>query len=397
MKQKLTFASILFGSILFFTGCEKEPIPVNPVANAGNSQTIQLPITTTSVAGAGSTTNGSIVGYLWTLVSGPNVPVISSPSSASTNVSGLIAGTYILQFSVTDNVGLSGVDTMSLIVLPPLLPPVANAGPSPTIQLPTNSIAITGSGTTTNGNISGYLWSVVSGPNVPGISATTSASTNVTGLVAGTYVLQLAVTDNAGLIGVDTMSILVKPVPQQTLTIQPANNPNDTHIDSYNLIGGAGDQEIEIAAWTINGTPTNWRVFLKFDQSQIPANATIVSATLYLYTKPAPHGVDPTNAHSGSNNAFYVERITSSWSPTALHWNTQPTTTATNRVTVPQSTSASVNATINVTAIVQDMKANGNNGFAFRLQNETYYNARQYASSYYANAALHPKLVIVYQ
>lgn len=397
MKQKLTFPIILFVSIFFFIGCEKEPTPVNPVANAGNSQTIQLPISTTSVAGAGSTTNGSIVGYLWTLVSGPNVPVISSPSSASTNVSGLIAGTYILQFSVTDNVGLSGVDTMSIVVLPPLLPPVANAGPSPTVQLPTNSIAITGSGTTTNGNITGYLWSVVSGPNVPGISATTSASTNVTGLVAGTYILQLAVTDNKGLMGVDTMSILVKPVPQQTLTIQPANNPNDTHIDSYNLVGGAGDTEIEIASWTISGTPTNWRSYVKFDQSQVPANATIVSATLYLYTTPAPHRVDPNNAHSGTANAFYVERITSSWSPTALHWNTKPATTATNRVSMPQSTSSTENATIDVTAIVRDMQVNGNYGFAFRLQNEVYYNARQYASSYYSNTALHPKLVIVYQ
>jgi hypothetical protein len=201
-----------------------------------------------------------------------------------------------------------------------------------------------------------------------------------------------------GLTGVDTMSILVNAAVQQTVTIQPTNNPNDTHIDSYNLIGGAGDQEIEIASWTINGHSTNWRSFIKFDQSQIPANATIINATLYLYTKPStPHAIDPNYAHSGTSNGFYVERITGAWTPTALHWNTQPGTTIINRVVVPQSTSSTADVTINVTGILQDMVSSGNFGFAFRLQNETVYNARQFASSFYTNAALRPKLVITYQ
>lgn len=280
---------------------------------------------------------------------------------------------------------------------PPETPPLADAGNFQTVQMPVTTATVTGKGTTTNGAIVGYLWSQVSGPNVPSITSPSSPSTGITGLTAGTYIFQFAVIDNYGLTGVDTVSVLVKPAVQQTVTIQPTNNPNDTHVDSYNLIGGSGDTEIEIGSWTINGTPTNWRSFVKFDQSQVPANATIISATLFLYAMPAPHAGDVVNAQSGTANAFYVERITGSWNPVGLPWNGQPATTLANRVNVPQSASASENVAINVTAILQDMQTNGNYGFAFRLQNETFYNMRQYASSFYTTSTLRPKLVITYQ
>jgi len=281
----------------------------------------------------------------------------------------------------------------------PLPPPIADAGNSQTIQLPVSEdqVSVTGSGTTTNGNIVGYLWSLVSGPNIPAITTPSSATTTINNIVAGTYILQFAVIDNAGLTGVDTVSLTVKPQVLKTLTIQPANNPNDTHTDSYNVTGGAGDTEIEIGTWTINGTAASWRTFIKFDQSQLPANATVLNATLSLYAMPVPHGGDLVSAHFGTDNSFYVERITGNWNPAAFTWNNQPVSTALNRVIVPQSGSAFENSTIDVTSILQDMQANANYGFAFRLQNEAYYNIRQYASSFHSNAALHPKLVITYQ
>ncbi|MFD3004041.1 PKD domain-containing protein, partial [Pontibacter toksunensis] len=44
-------------------------------------------------------------------------------------------------------------------------PPVANAGPDKTITLPTSSVQLSGSATDSDGTISGYSWSQVSGPN----------------------------------------------------------------------------------------------------------------------------------------------------------------------------------------------------------------------------------------
>lgn len=280
-----------------------------------------------------------------------------------------------------------------------LKPPTADAGPSQTIQLPIaeNQVTVTGSGTSSNGAIKAYLWSLVSGPNIPSINAPSSTTAILNDLVAGTYILQFTVTDEAGLTGADTLSLTVNAPVQRTITIQPANNANETHVDSYNIIGGAGDVELEIGTWTINGTVTSWRSFVKFDQSQVPSNATILSATLYLSSTPNPIAGNLKDAQYGPANAFYVERITANWNPAAFTWATHPTSTSLNRVSVPQSASTTENCTIDVTTLVRDMQTNGNFGFAFRLQNESIYNMRQYASSFHSNAALHPKLVITYR
>jgi hypothetical protein len=277
-----------------------------------------------------------------------------------------------------------------------LKPPKATAGSTRTITLPVSSDTLRGTAISYNGAIHGYLWSLISGPGVPVIERPSSATTRISSmLVAGTYKFQFAVIDSAGLTGVDTVSILVNPAVQQTLIIQPANNPFDTHVDSYNVTGGIStDMSLIIQSWTIFGTPTNWRSFVKFDQSQIPANAVIDSAMLYLYATPVP--LTGTDAHSGTANGFYVERITTPNWAAALNWNSQPASTTTNRAVVPQSASAFENSIINVTNMIQDMQANGNDGFKFRLQNEVFYNTRQYASSYHTNAALRPKLIVKY-
>lgn len=279
---------------------------------------------------------------------------------------------------------------------PPLKPPVADAGGHQTIQLPVSTATLTGSGTTENFKITGYLWSLVTGPNVPVIARESSATTAVSGFIAGDYLFQFMVIDSAGLTDVDTVSVIVKPNPQQTLTLQPSDNPNEGHVDTYYNIGGTTDTEIPIGAWTF-GSQIIWRELIKFDMSAIPANATIVSANLFLYAMPNPHGGDFLNAHSGTANACFVERVLANWSFTGMTWANQPATTTTNRAIIPQSTSSFQDNTIDVKGMVQDMLTNGNYGFKIRMQNEVFDNIRQYASSYHSNASLHPKLVIVYQ
>src|SRR4030095_17033155 len=97
MKTILTALCLLSLSAVFYS-CEKDddpPPPKPPTASAGADQTVQLPVNSVTLTGSGSTTNGYITGYLWSLISGPNVPVITSPSSAGTTVTGLIAGAYL--------------------------------------------------------------------------------------------------------------------------------------------------------------------------------------------------------------------------------------------------------------------------------------------------------------
>src|SRR5690242_2008618 len=98
--------AILILSSLVAASCSKNDSPKPPVAEAGSPQTIQLPVNSANLTGSGASTNGSITSYLWTMVSGPGVPVIGQAGSPSTSVSGMVQGVYHFQLKVTDVAGL---------------------------------------------------------------------------------------------------------------------------------------------------------------------------------------------------------------------------------------------------------------------------------------------------
>jgi hypothetical protein len=87
--------------------------------------------------------------------------------------------------------------------------PTANAGGDQTITLPTNSITLSGSGTDTDGTIASYSWTKISGPASFSVVASSSAATDITGLIEGIYQFELRVTDDKGAIGKDTVQIKV--------------------------------------------------------------------------------------------------------------------------------------------------------------------------------------------
>jgi beta-glucosidase len=87
--------------------------------------------------------------------------------------------------------------------------PTANAGADKSITLPTNSVLINGSGSDSDGTISSYAWTQVSGPSTATLSGANTANLNASALVAGTYVFRLAVTDNGGLTGNDNVTVVV--------------------------------------------------------------------------------------------------------------------------------------------------------------------------------------------
>ena len=225
-----------------------------PTANAGPNQTITLPTNTVTLAGSGTDPDGTIVAYLWTKISGPAAGTITNPASAGTTVTGLVQGTYQLELRVTDNGGAFGRDTMQVTVnAAGNIPPTANAGPNQTITLPTNSVTLAGSGTDPDGTVVAYLWTKISGPVAGTITNPASAGTTVTGLVQGTYQLELRVTDNAGAFGRDTMQVTVN----AASNIPPTANagPNQTitlPVNSVILSGSGTDPDGNIVAylWT---------------------------------------------------------------------------------------------------------------------------------------------------
>lgn len=144
-------------------------------------------------------------------------------------------------------------------------------------------------------------------------------------------------------------------------------------------------------AWTWSGRPGSVRSFMKFNLATIPAGAVINSATLRLFHHPRVEQSSLTKS-----NAAYLERVTGYWSPYSLCWNQQPSTTITNRVYLPKSTSATQDYTLNVTGLIRDMQTYGNNGMRLSLASESYYAQMYFASGNYATASLRPQLIVSY-
>jgi hypothetical protein len=281
-------------------------------------------------------------------------------------------------------------------------PPKVDAGTSQTIQLPLNSISLTGTVDLEKNKIVGYLWSEVSGPNVPVIVSESSPATLVSGLISGVYIFQFMAVNDEGLSGIDTVSITVTPSPIMTLSLQPDNNPTEVHIwgNSSGLDQSTPDShELGAAEWTYNGQNIGIRAAVKFDLSLIPLNAVITSAKLSLYSNPNALNGDHVKPNSGTDNSMFIQKITTTWDASTVNWIHQPATTNTDQVAIASTALPTLDLVdIDVTKLVAAMVNNSTNyGFLIRLQNETLYNSRIFCSSKYPDATKHPKLVVVYQ
>jgi poly(3-hydroxybutyrate) depolymerase len=209
------------------------PIPnTPPVANAGADQVITLPINDALVSGNGIDVDGTIVSYQWTKISGPEAYAIGNTGSAQTYLHNLVQGVYQFELTVTDNLGAVGRDTITITVnAANNLSPVANAGNNQSITLPTNSVVLSGSGTDADGTVIAYSWTKISGPSQFVIASAAQAQTVVNSLVEGTYQFELKVTDNHGVVGRDTVTIVVNPAVATVSTASLYPNPASSIIN----------------------------------------------------------------------------------------------------------------------------------------------------------------------
>jgi hypothetical protein len=191
-------------------------------------------------------------------------------------------------------------------------------------------------------------------------------------------------------------------IAQSTLILQPGSTDGkDAFLQSYQPnINNGGSSEFNALAWTIGGTPVIERGLIDFDLSTIPIGAVIQSATLILYNNPnSTNGFqNGQHYHGTGSNQSYLQRVTSAWNENTVTWNTQPAITTINQVILPQDTSAHQDYVVNATALVQDIVNNPTTSFGFllRLTQEQQYRCLLFASSDHSNAALHPKLIVVY-
>ncbi|HEY3402385.1 MAG TPA: gliding motility-associated C-terminal domain-containing protein, partial [Ohtaekwangia sp.] len=264
------------------------PAPPNvpPVANVGPDQEITLPVNSVSVTGSGTDSDGTVSSYAWTQVSGPNTASITPANQPGVTFGNLIAGSYVFRLTVTDNLGSKGQKDINVKVNPqPVnIPPVANAGADKQITLPISTVALTGSGTDTDGTIASYAWQQISGPVPATFSAPAAASTNASDLAEGIYVFRLVVTDDKGVSSFDEVLVTVKPIPYNLPPIANAggNKILTLPVSSTTLNGGGSDADGTIAdyAWIqISGPGTA----TTSDLTQAVLNVSGLIEGIYLF------------------------------------------------------------------------------------------------------------------
>jgi len=150
--------------------------------------------------------------------------------------------------------------------------------------------------------------------------------------------------------------------------------------------------------WTKNGSKSVARSLMRFNFSQIPANATILSAKLNLYH----YNSNDNSGHSqlsGTNPAKLL-MLTQGWVANTVTWNTQPAAQAANAISLPATANDSVDVlNIDLLSQVQTWYANpaANYGLRFQLDSEIQYRSMLFASAENPDPSVRPKLIITYK
>jgi hypothetical protein len=141
--------------------------------------------------------------FAWSLASGGTN--ISSTGLYTAPATG--GGTDTVQATVGTVTGTASVT----FVQPPIIS--ASANPSP-VTGKTTTLSVTASDPNPGGTITGYTWSLTSGPASVTITSPSASSTGVTFGKAGTYQFKVVVTDSYGLSSTSNVTVTV----QQTLS-----------------------------------------------------------------------------------------------------------------------------------------------------------------------------------
>ena len=236
----------------------------SPIANAGSDKTVILPTRSITIYGSGSN-DASVSSYSWRKKSGASV-TMSGTNSKTLYLSNLLEGTYVFTLAVRYNDGALKTDHVTVYVkrgsstvstteeasntsevtnTTSNISPVAFAGNDKVVILPTNATTMSGSGKDSDGSVSSYRWSKVSGGSAT-MNNVTGSSLKLSSLISGTYVFRLSVRDNDGATHSDDVKIVVNypPVvnaggdrnltlPINTLTLSASASDKDGSIQSY--------------------------------------------------------------------------------------------------------------------------------------------------------------------
>jgi hypothetical protein len=199
--------------LIISIGCKSQSICVS----VNCKDTVNYPIDSVVLNGQVTSPDG-IASTTWQVAVGS--AKIDNPKSQVTVARGLSKGGNIFVFILT-GISVKGAvgSAFDTVIYIPNQPPIASCGPSYTDTTTTG--VLTGSGTDPEGGPITFLWTQINGPNQAVINSPTFQNPLITGLITGTYIFQLTVTDNGGLTGTATQTVYVTlPVTQlKTVTV----------------------------------------------------------------------------------------------------------------------------------------------------------------------------------
>ena len=219
----------------------KPPTNLPPKASAGEDQELSLPLPFLTLDGSASSDDNNITEYKWSLQSGPETakpPVITSPDTAVTNVTGLGVGSYTFLLEVVDNSGNKNTDTVVITVKQDSnIAPVSNPGDNVSIKLPVNHVILDGSNSTDDLAVERWTWtrdsdSLAAGTVVGGMSG---PRLYITDMVAGQYSFNLLVADAQGLTSNKSVKVTVEPDPDLLNIVEVVLNKNLSHFSQYQV------------------------------------------------------------------------------------------------------------------------------------------------------------------
>jgi YD repeat-containing protein len=242
-----------------------------PVANAGSDQTITLPATA-QLSGTASD-DGSSLHHRWTKVSGPGLVTFSDSKTTNPTVTCSLAGTYLLRFVAEDG-DLESIDDVKITVNPAPFnqPPTVDAGNGQTIQLPTNSVSLTGAVADDGlpNNNPTITWTKRLGPGNVTFANASTPGTIATFDAAGSYILRLTATDGQ-YAAWDEISIVVNP---ESGGGGGQNQPPVVVVGPDQTIGISQSAILEAQSITDDGLPTGGSYTANWSTVSGPGNVT---------------------------------------------------------------------------------------------------------------------------
>lgn len=206
---------------------------------------------------ASADADGQIVSYLWTQTGGPAVDLSNATAASASFTAPAQAVTLGFTLTVTDNDGATDSRSVSITVVPPNQPPLADAGSDQSVQAASSVQLSAAASHDADGQIVSYQWTQTAGPAVS-LSAATSATPSFTAPSYPTLLsFTVTVTDNSGATASASVNITV--LPDAPPVADAGADQSVTRFALVQLNGSAShdsDGQIVSYQWTQTGGPT---------------------------------------------------------------------------------------------------------------------------------------------